>query len=258
MHAAADGRWAAVRGDAPWAVARGDGRGDGRSPPAACHPRPTGPSATELLASQMNANYRFGFRQAAGGVAGLAGGEGASRLSTKHRTSGVEVAAARFQVKRRGGRRARAGDGWRLGGGRAVPGRAARGSAREGWRRAASRWRPRGRRSSGACGRRARAGDGQRRGTRRSPPPPPFPAALVRATLADRSFRARRPFRARHHTTPVFLSTASASGLVPHRRRLGLRLVPPRAARRSSPSPTPHTSRPRAVAIFPSPRRRPP
>ncbi|EAY91758.1 hypothetical protein OsI_13400 [Oryza sativa Indica Group] len=33
---------------------------------------PTGPSATELLASQMNANYRFGFRQAAG----LAGGEG--------------------------------------------------------------------------------------------------------------------------------------------------------------------------------------
>ncbi|KAF0914345.1 hypothetical protein E2562_028225 [Oryza meyeriana var. granulata] len=38
---------------------------------------PTGPSATELLASQMNANYRFGFRQAApGGVAGLAGGEG--------------------------------------------------------------------------------------------------------------------------------------------------------------------------------------
>ncbi|KAL5218981.1 hypothetical protein ABZP36_019665 [Zizania latifolia] len=32
----------------------------------------TGPSATELLASQMNANYRFGFRQAPGGVAGLA------------------------------------------------------------------------------------------------------------------------------------------------------------------------------------------
>uniref|UniRef100_J3LSJ0 Homeobox domain-containing protein n=1 Tax=Oryza brachyantha TaxID=4533 RepID=J3LSJ0_ORYBR len=37
---------------------------------------PTGPSATELLASQMNANYRFGFRQGPGGVAGLAGGEG--------------------------------------------------------------------------------------------------------------------------------------------------------------------------------------
>ncbi|KAL5210451.1 hypothetical protein ABZP36_006074 [Zizania latifolia] len=37
---------------------------------------PTGPSATELLASQMNANYRFGFRQAPGGVVGLAGDGG--------------------------------------------------------------------------------------------------------------------------------------------------------------------------------------
>uniref|UniRef100_A0ACD6A4P3 Uncharacterized protein n=2 Tax=Avena sativa TaxID=4498 RepID=A0ACD6A4P3_AVESA len=38
---------------------------------------PAGPSATELLASQMNANYRFGFRQApGGGVAGLSSGDG--------------------------------------------------------------------------------------------------------------------------------------------------------------------------------------
>ncbi|XP_047092393.1 BEL1-like homeodomain protein 4 [Lolium rigidum] len=38
---------------------------------------PAGPSATELLASQMNANYRYGFRQAPGGVvAGLASGDG--------------------------------------------------------------------------------------------------------------------------------------------------------------------------------------
>uniref|UniRef100_A0A0E0CFD8 Uncharacterized protein n=1 Tax=Oryza meridionalis TaxID=40149 RepID=A0A0E0CFD8_9ORYZ len=80
----------------------------------------------------------------------------------------------------------------------------------------------------------------------------PSPAALVRATLADRSFRAR------HHTPPIFLSAAFASGLVPHRQRLGLRLVPSKAPRRSSPSPTPHTSRPRDVAILPSPRRRPP
>lgn len=34
---------------------------------------PSGPSATELLASQMTANYRFGLRQAPGGVAGLSG-----------------------------------------------------------------------------------------------------------------------------------------------------------------------------------------
>ncbi|KAL6843513.1 hypothetical protein ACP4OV_026575 [Aristida adscensionis] len=34
---------------------------------------PSGPSATELLASQMNANYRFGLRQGPGGVAGLSG-----------------------------------------------------------------------------------------------------------------------------------------------------------------------------------------
>uniref|UniRef100_A0A0E0EP21 Uncharacterized protein n=1 Tax=Oryza meridionalis TaxID=40149 RepID=A0A0E0EP21_9ORYZ len=45
------------------------------------------------------------------------------------------------------------------------------------------------------------------------------PAALVRATLADKSFRARR------HTPSVFLSVAFASGLVPPRWRLGLRLV---------------------------------
>ncbi|XBH83158.1 hypothetical protein VPH35_071648 [Triticum aestivum] len=39
---------------------------------------PSGPSATELLASQMNANYRFGFRQQAPGavVAGLPGDGG--------------------------------------------------------------------------------------------------------------------------------------------------------------------------------------
>jgi len=39
---------------------------------------PSGPSATELLASQMNANYRFGLRQqqGPGGVAGLSGGDG--------------------------------------------------------------------------------------------------------------------------------------------------------------------------------------
>uniref|UniRef100_A0A0E0DQ63 Uncharacterized protein n=1 Tax=Oryza meridionalis TaxID=40149 RepID=A0A0E0DQ63_9ORYZ len=196
--------------------------------------RPTGPSDTELLASQMNANYRFGFWQAAGGVARLAGGEGASRLSTKHRTGGVEVVAARSQVERRGGRRARAGDGQRRGGGRAGAGRAALAVGARG----------------PATGGVEVLGDDLLL--------LPSPAALLHATLADRSFRARRPFRTRHHTPPVFLSAASASGLVPHRRRLGLRLVPPRAPRRSSPSPTPHTSRPRAVAILPSPRRRPP
>jgi len=41
---------------------------------------PSGPSATELLASQMSANYRFGLRQqqqaGPGGVAGLSGGDG--------------------------------------------------------------------------------------------------------------------------------------------------------------------------------------
>ncbi|RLN40139.1 BEL1-like homeodomain protein 4 [Panicum miliaceum] len=37
---------------------------------------PSGPSATELLASQMNANYRFGLRQGPGGVAGLSGDGG--------------------------------------------------------------------------------------------------------------------------------------------------------------------------------------
>ncbi|XP_062212308.1 BEL1-like homeodomain protein 4 [Phragmites australis] len=34
---------------------------------------PSGPSTTELLASQMTANYRFGLRQGPGGVAGLSG-----------------------------------------------------------------------------------------------------------------------------------------------------------------------------------------
>ncbi|XP_062214689.1 BEL1-like homeodomain protein 4 [Phragmites australis] len=34
---------------------------------------PSGPSATELLVSQMGANYRFGLRQGPGGVAGLSG-----------------------------------------------------------------------------------------------------------------------------------------------------------------------------------------
>jgi hypothetical protein len=39
---------------------------------------PSGPSAIELLASQMSANYRFGLRQqqVPGGVAGLSGGDG--------------------------------------------------------------------------------------------------------------------------------------------------------------------------------------
>lgn len=37
---------------------------------------PSGPSATELLASQMTANYRFGLRQGPGGVAGLPGDGG--------------------------------------------------------------------------------------------------------------------------------------------------------------------------------------
>ncbi|KAG2535480.1 hypothetical protein PVAP13_9NG116800 [Panicum virgatum] len=37
---------------------------------------PSGPSATELLASQMNANYRFGLRQGPGAVAGLSGDGG--------------------------------------------------------------------------------------------------------------------------------------------------------------------------------------
>ena len=39
----------------------------------------SGPSATELLANQMSANYRFGLRQqqaGPGGVAGLSGGDG--------------------------------------------------------------------------------------------------------------------------------------------------------------------------------------
>nr|BAD09042.1 hypothetical protein [Oryza sativa Japonica Group]BAD33112.1 hypothetical protein [Oryza sativa Japonica Group] len=65
-----------------------------------------------------------------------------------------------------------------------------------------------------------------------------------------------RSFRARHHTPPVFLSAASASGLVPPWRRLGLRLVgaPPapqprrcEEARRRRPR-TPLA--PRAVAIL--------